>query len=394
MRPLLAMVLLAAVFVLLISRGRRDVDVVDAEPDASAVSRPHPSPPPATAAEPVREIPSPAPEPVEADPDPPTPRLAWSVFGLPVDPPDPVEDGPCGLFVQLLDDRTGAPVASKIRLWRLDAPATRHWSAGDQLQRVLRVPEEGAAVRDLAVGTYRAEILGARHGSMAPPAFEVRPPERRVALHVALPGEWSAFVVAYDEHGRRIDRARMRKIGHGASRRGTSPGWLNHRLRNGTDGRTMAGGAGGRFGGRSGFRETEVLAGPLGFRLGTFHGDTVDERRTVSFGLRSGARAESRITARGEHGDDGHYVTVLIDPRPVLSRILLPTGEDATRIAQRIDITAESIHRDAVASAPWLHVPIQVRLKPSADADYEPFRFTFTLAEGLPPPIVLAPVDR
>jgi hypothetical protein len=58
-------------------------------------------------------------------------------------PPDPLEPGSSTLELTLLEQDSGAPFASEVVLWRLDAPANGYWTAGDQDVARAEVGREG-----------------------------------------------------------------------------------------------------------------------------------------------------------------------------------------------------------------------------------------------------------
>jgi hypothetical protein len=115
-------------------------------------------------------------------------------------PPDPTQTGPASLTLRLFDAHSGEPCASRVELWRVDAPQNDGWSAGDQLQASVEVDLDGARIPDLPEGRYRAACERAA-ASQELPEFEVRAPHTAIELWVEQPGEFELRVHFVDRFG-------------------------------------------------------------------------------------------------------------------------------------------------------------------------------------------------
>lgn len=195
----MALVLVAlATSWLLAPRARPRADV---GPQVVAPAKRGDEPRPAVAVREVARDPleSPTPEPqVEDELD--APPEAWVEVAEDELPPDPVEFGPAALSLRLIDARSGAPVASRVELWRVEAPGNAGWTAGDQLQLAADVPLEGARFANLPEGRYRAVCDAARF-DQPPPAFELRAPHGEVEVALEMPRAFELRVRFVDRFG-------------------------------------------------------------------------------------------------------------------------------------------------------------------------------------------------
>lgn len=328
-----------------------------------------------------------------AEPTPAPARLGLNSFGRPVSPEDPVVGGAASLDLFLRDAASHEPVASTIRLWGLDAPGNEHWTRGDQLQAVVWVPVAGLSIGELAEGRYRVVVLKEGDQHEDPRSFVVGPGRNRIVLDVQPARALPAFAVLVDQDGRRIESAQMKRAGAGdTSCVVNSPSWViarERRIPRESGGEVTIGGSAGSY--SASFRK--VTAGPDGFALGASRENSREQALSQRFRFRKEGFAEAEVVVHGGHHDQRTYLSVLIDPLPVLQRIHLPEGGTAEQCPQRVTILAGSIRQcDARNDTPWLDIPIRVQLSPSANTDYQPFAFTFTLREGPPAPMVLRPL--
>jgi hypothetical protein len=115
-------------------------------------------------------------------------------------PPDPTQTGPASLTLRLVDAHSGEPLASRVELWRVDAPQNDGWSAGDQLQATVEVTRDGAWLADLPEGRYRAACERAAANQVLP-EFELRAPHTSIELALERPLEFELRVHFVDRFG-------------------------------------------------------------------------------------------------------------------------------------------------------------------------------------------------
>lgn len=299
---------------------------------------------------------------------------------------DPVEPGECTLALFLVDRATGAPLASKARLWRLDAPGNARWGRGDQCQRALTVPKEGLTLEGLADGRYRLDIAAEGVFAAAAAEFGVTGAFTRVVLEVETPGERDAWLVLCDPWGRRVQEAELRAGGGGRSFRSPeTPAWARTRERL-ADPPDWSGGVGGgaSFGGTHS-RWRKVAAGPRGFSLGAIRDDPRGHRGHTELDVRVPGYVEVTVKVEGGDPRAHDYVGVLVDPTPILRAIVLPDGRTGADLDDAFVLQVRAIHReDARTGSPWREVPVALWLRHDVRDRYEPFEHSFTLHEGFP----------
>ena len=328
-----------------------------------------------------------------SDPPAPGPARALSASGE-VFPADPIEPGDCALRLAVHDAATGAPVASKVRLWRLDAPGNEWWGPGDQCQREVAVPAEGLTIEGLAAGRYRAVALAAALGSDDPPGFAVDGVETSVALAIATPGERLAWLRLYDHAGAPIDRARLRVGSRSRSPRlRAAPAWVEKRELVREPEVWAGGGGGGSFStsrGCGGSPPPFVEAGPRGFRLGPFEDDSKGERRSASVTAETESGETVWVRVSGLDEGDREYVAVAVPAAVAAERVVRADGLAVDPAL--LWIRCRPILRaDAKTNTPWLEVPIDVEVRTLRQDEFEPFEFTFRLGDERRPPHVLTP---
>ncbi|MFT5291989.1 MAG: hypothetical protein ACI8QS_003033 [Planctomycetota bacterium] len=107
-------------------------------------------------------------------------------------PPDPVAEGLASLRMNL-SGGSGVPLTSEVILWRIDAPANRFWTRGDQDIARVAVGPAGYLFDDLEPGYYRPVVLGERQSARHQGVIRVEG-DTDVELLVQQPGKRSALL--------------------------------------------------------------------------------------------------------------------------------------------------------------------------------------------------------
>ena len=149
---------------------------------------------------------------------------------------DPVERGPCSLFLRVVSEDAGRPVRTEVYLYRLDAPGNEHWSEGDRLKATVMVEREGTRIEELPEGRYRVYSMQQRKQSEDPPAFRVAGELTKHTVRIPLPRRYRVYVMVYDERGRILRDAERRDVGYGKSSTQKEPTWLRKRRFRSPDG--------------------------------------------------------------------------------------------------------------------------------------------------------------
>jgi len=289
-------------------------------------------------------------------------------------PQDAPETGKCRLFVSLVSLDTNLPVATKLRLYRLDVPASKQWTRGDQLQAEREVPQEGAWFDALPEGEYRVHALGQRDESDDPAAFTVTGDTTSVNLTLPMPRSFTAQVVVVDEHGRPLARA---ETGYGFSsyrKRDSIVMWLRGRQR--IDHR--------RIGSVRHLSCACCGKSPSGhivdawdgaFDLGSWREDsrTAEGRRyrRLHFAGRTDVRVRERFSRPGDHV----YIAASVDRRRILDSVFLPDGRLACDAGAKFRTECRAVPG---ADASRLVVDVRVWLD-----GFLPMRFEFPPGEDL-----------
>ncbi|MEM7167016.1 MAG: hypothetical protein AAF581_16250 [Planctomycetota bacterium] len=267
-------------------------------------------------------------------------------------PSDVLETGACALELHVLDRLTQQPVATKLELWRLDAPASEHWSRGDQRQARAEVDASGVVeIQDLPPWTYRVRCEAARVGSEDPAPFLVRGSLSQVTVEIDLPRTLPVTVHVFDENGQRVVEARSRIGSQGSSFRGQTeaprPSWVHQRECTTPYKPESTLGAFGVGGGVSGIR------GPWTSRRDEGTGMQLVEVRERTWREASGWKQQfidvdegSRIdvSVRGNHPAPRTYAAVSLSRRFVAEHVLLPNGLPATDLAAHVSTQVEAVH--------------------------------------------------
>jgi hypothetical protein len=307
------------------------------------------------------------------------------------EPDDPVDVGPCRLVVRFVREGDEQPVQPRAELWRVGAPGNCDWTWGDQSHGQGAWRDGALVFERLPYGRYRVQALGARRGSADPLPFDVLDPETEVRLVVPMPPTHRVFLVAVDEHGRRIQSGRS--YTGGSSRHGSeeTPRWLQVRTPRiaGPEWSERVGGHGwfaSSCCGGSG-EGVRIEAGPQGFEISRFTEPSRSESASHRATLREDGRCDIdvRIDADEEGAPgDRTYLGVSAPVALLASHVLLPDGTSALDAGARVwgDCAARRV---APGDAPdvwrtiWPSMPIKVRV---SLAGYEHLIFETRVAES------------
>lgn len=246
--------------------------------------------------------------------------------------------GPCSVRVSLSDEATGAPVASRIQLYRVDVPLDG--ALVDVYVRAVQIQRGGTEIDDLRVGRYRFRAEAQRRDTDDGPAFDVG--GAGMILQRALPMPRAIrFVLAIDdEHDVALQQGALQWSGW-AKRDAPEPKWLRHppATHPWEHMRVVS-----PRGGRSGTRMTKpvtVVAVNDRFDLGTRFEHTWGELRSSRWRWSSPGRT-SVVSGGGMHNVHDSRTRLLVGvsypAEPTLAGILLPDGRRADRAGARIDV--------------------------------------------------------
>jgi hypothetical protein len=293
-------------------------------------------------------------------------------------PPDPVELGPAVLDLQLLDAATEQPIASYVELWRIDAPETVHWTAGDQLQDQAQVPIEGWAFTSLPEGRYRVVCHAQAWGEDAA-EVDVHAPRTRFNLAIAIPRAFRIRLDVRDRFGVQVPSLSL-----------STAGWESLDSQDAGRGeRGLKSGAGvaiGMSGSRMGARRwtSPTSQPPEGFDLGVFReADRGSHRREVrEYRTPDGCRLSVRIPPRRD--SDLDLVVVALSTSEVEPLVRVPPGWAAQL---ELTIVGQAVEREAsLQGAGWERAPVILRV---GGPGLRTFLHTWRAADGELPGIVL-----
>lgn len=296
-------------------------------------------------------------------------------------PPDPVESGPASLFLRLIDAHSGDAIASRLELWRIEAPGNADWSAGDQLQLTADVPAEGARFPSLPEGRYRASCARADGGSVLP-EFEVRAPHTEVELALELPGDFEVRVHFLDRFGVPYPSAhwwpiRMRLVDPPTAVR--SP-----REQRGASGSSWSHSMAVSFAGQASMQE--VVQTAEGLLLGRFSTASRECGFVPVMRLRApdGALAEIEVPAQAD--GDLLFVAVGLSPDVAAARVRLPDGRAS---AAQVEALGLGLPCEDPGRA-WRSAPVHLRADLAGFASVD---LQWRAADGELPWILLEPLD-
>lgn len=296
-------------------------------------------------------------------------------------PPDPIESGPASLLLNLIDASSGAPVASRVELWRVDAPGNAAWTDGDQLQLAADVPAGGVRFWSLPEGRYRVVCDVARVDA-PPPELELHAPlsERQVTLE--LPREFELRIRFLDHFGDPYASAEWWEAGG----RAIAPAPHVARSRSPRDlvGYSVSEGLG-----WSNAPGVHTLGGPQppeGFSLGRQRECSRAQSVVRVLRLRApdGALVEVEVPARSE--GDVELVAVGLPPDLAASCVRLPDGSASTAHVEALGLarTLDDLAGD------WIEAPIRITAEWTG---FEAHASTWRPADGELPWILLQPLE-
>lgn len=307
-------------------------------------------------------------------------------FGSPV--PDPVETGSCAFLLRLVDAASGAPCASSVQLWRLDAPESETMTRGDQYVRALDVPIEGARVDGLAAGRYRLVAVESGASSDDPAAFVIEEAQSELVVPIARPQSIALELALFDLQGNRLREARAGAQLHYHMRRVTpGPRWeLARRLPRWPfedDVARIGSGGGWSTSARSSPRRMQANA--LGwFELGSLREGTREWQTPARIEASAGDAQGPKGFVLELHPARPRWVSVVCPKALVLASLRCRDGSDPIALASYLHLSVEAL---PVAlgeeTVRWAEVPVIASLR---RPELPPLEFRFT-ARDLPLPI-------
>lgn len=278
--------------------------------------------------------------------------------------PDPVQTGPCALSLRLVDGETWQPLEGTIDLWRLGAPGNAAWTAGDQLQTSVRVPEAGLVIGELPAGQYRARCYQEAHLQEDPPAFSVEGPWTEVVLPIRLPRSYPVSLRVYDEHGHELRQAVMSGgLANHIWKTVEEPSW--RQARQPTDPglfvesfEEWSGLSWGRVD-----RWEPIEAGADGFLLGELDEDGREATAHYNYRLRFPGRNEVLVSWTGGPHRAWSFEAVAW-PRELLLAQLVPSdGRLIAEVQEGLVLEAEAMRAETERPGQtWAQVPVRIRL--------------------------------
>ncbi|MCE9634082.1 MAG: hypothetical protein K8T90_00115 [Planctomycetes bacterium] len=344
-------------------------------PRPERLSRPRAARPGEAPGSPAAATSGPAPEAVAA------PMIAGEL------PEDALGTGPCELFLNLVDDSTGAPLAAKVRLWRLGVPEDERWTAGDHVQKKGNVPAEGIRWSALPAGRYLVQVDAQRRAAAAIPVVALDR-AASVTVRAQMPRTFPVRVIVCDAFGGRIDSASVKRGAGGSSLRSPRPpvAVVPRRPRVEDTSATfgMGGGSSSFFTSR---RATPIVGGPDGFELGTItEGSNEGEpRATWTLSFAEGCNVDVR--AVGEEAGKGTYVAFTEPLAPIVAGVHLPDGRLAADAGAKVTAACIAVLRGPTDPADrWRDAVVEVRVALGGFLDAT---FEHRVGES-PPQIVMA----
>jgi hypothetical protein len=287
-------------------------------------------------------------------------------------PEDERGTGDCTLTLCVMDATTRERVETDVRLWRLGVAATEDWSAGDQVQRAVRVPLEGIAIGGLPAGRYRVEVDAVGAASDDPPEF-VLPDAPAQTAFIVVPREAPVRCVVVDENGVPLRTARLRE---GTSvwrerRPQPAPAWATPRRRGGSGGGAGAGILGHlATGDRTPARE--VTSGPDGFETGRLPGASRVATHERTDDLLFEGRSLVRVRASDGASATPEFVGISVPLSVLAGHVRLEDGRPALDAGAAVSAECVAVPRGSDgAAAVWRTIPVHVRVEAAGFAPLE-----------------------
>ena len=291
--------------------------------------------------------------------------------------------GTAMLRLGLRDDRSGDPVAMKVRLWRLEVPEDAAWSAGDEMRTALDVPEYGVTIGRLPAGRYRVQCLDARDAP-DPPEFEISDGVNERDVPVPVRRWFRVRLRLVDEQGEVIPRS-MRCEGGGPRSIGSwdddPPHWASPRQPKSGEPYSIAFRSGAV--GHAYPQDTGPIVSADGdgyFFVGRYREPSRGgyERSSMSFEAESRAGVGVGIGWNDEPGVDSTFVGVAPSHVALLAHVILPNGDAVDPTDARVGAwCAAEQHAWAPPADAWRSIPVSVTVTVPR---CEPLEFVWTAA--------------
>ena len=319
---------------------------------------------------------------------------------------DPIERGPCSLFLRAVSADTGEPARTQAYLYRLDAPRNELWTPGDSWQATVAIEKSGTLVEALPQGDYRVFAPSQPREGEDPPAFRVSGARTEHTLRIPMLRSFRVYLVVYDERGQPLQHAKRHHTGKmmigsslGFEKRELQLPAVPKRQGGGNRDRSATGLAVERFrnrlnqaspaaGGSSG---NEIRAGPAGFDFGLQREDTRFWRWTASYRLKFEQRSEVRFELKGDAARDRTYLALSVPLTALHDLVVLPDGRRAIDAGASVGAHCDTVleREDAVPDA-WQSLPVNVTV---SLAGYEKLAFEYRMNRR-PPLHTLKPVGK
>jgi hypothetical protein len=297
---------------------------------------------------------------------------------------DPVELGDCALELRCVDASTLGAIASRVTLFRLAAPASANWSAGDQYVTETDIPPDGGRIEALPPGQYRAIPHETVFDGEDPASFVVAGAMTSITLLVSRAPAEGATVRLVDDRGAIVSVARVRIGANSGSRmRADSRPWIVPRqlLADPGDDATHFGSGGYATSGRSNWKH--IVAGPEGFSLEPLALDNLAERSRVIAEFKGNDRSTCEVHVLGrDRGAARRYLGVLVDHSRVIERVFTPDGASYRPDPSCVSIVTHALREiDHLSPDAWRDVPVELKI---VDPLYAESVTKFTLRQGVP----------
>jgi hypothetical protein len=352
----------------------------------SAVETPAPTAPPAGAPA-IEPTPAPAPVPdVSRATEPPQEAEAqildrpgvpdspdWSPGEVPA---DQLEQGDASFRFTLVGDPDGAPVAMRVRLWRLGVAESDTWAAGDEVRGTFEVPTRGDVAIRLPTGRYRFQCLDRRHDSEDPPEFGVNSGKNERVIPVANRRTFRVRVRILGEDGAPRTHAVIGQGPGGSSSSSTerTPPWATPReAKAGRRTGDSGSGAVGCGPGRPGVAVDADSAGS--FPLPSLHESGARGCQDHSYELRVDDDAGATVRVDDRLSADTTFLWVVPRTAALLAHVTRPDGTPIDPAKARVDITSEPLECpwDPPEGA-WRSIPVHVHVHCEG---FEPITFVW-----------------
>jgi len=301
--------------------------------------------------------------------------------------------------LRFFDAETLAPLTGTVQLWRLHAPATRYWEAGDQLQLQGELKDGLWLVPEIPPGEYRTYATFGRAGGRMEPSFQVEGKHTLVERFVFMPQNEHAYLQLVNLNGFALNRQSNRKIE--IKKRGKeylwvdpqTPPWLQQRWPKGNGVLVSTGMGGGFSSGQHQPWKNPFLQGDE-INLGVMEGLNRERNTKYHFQLRAdqGPTTQLYLQATGATT----YTALFADALEIAPRVVFPGGEIPVDLSQAIAITSTAVPivsasssveaREQFANNSWRDATLRIRINLDG---YLPFELTWSPNDGPLPELPL-----